>query len=351
TEADIRLQLRKEELQDAASGTTPVHGTSATAFLTAGLQLEDAQRRLKADTVGVVLTADGDSKVHEHRLSFLSKLRKFRDLQRVYTPGAIRVLAVEEAARDEDAVPPKAEYVKLYLPSTLPAAERLNGCQRGLPEMEACLREAQCSDSLVKLRSLLYSKGHLITFRNENVTGQIDSTRSQTLIGRVGGRVTRYQQKYVQARESLLILKGNDYAPHLKPLLAEHLTLDGEERESDSAARRKLARLGGGKHGRDPRNAPSKDKVLSWIWSARGALDEQEKDLHESLRVEWSRAKARKTRWEEEVSLLREEMRRVLRYLDWQAAFWQKLADVPIDRDDVSAPTQSGKAAYAAKQA
>jgi hypothetical protein len=35
--------LKKDEEEAAAKGLTPVHGTSATAFLTAGLQLEDTQ--------------------------------------------------------------------------------------------------------------------------------------------------------------------------------------------------------------------------------------------------------------------------------------------------------------------
>jgi hypothetical protein len=36
-------QLKKDEERDTASGKTPLHGTSATAFLTGGLQIEQAQ--------------------------------------------------------------------------------------------------------------------------------------------------------------------------------------------------------------------------------------------------------------------------------------------------------------------
>jgi hypothetical protein len=35
--------LKKEEQMAVAQGRVPLHATSATAFLTAGLQLEDAQ--------------------------------------------------------------------------------------------------------------------------------------------------------------------------------------------------------------------------------------------------------------------------------------------------------------------
>ncbi|KAJ7437065.1 hypothetical protein B0H11DRAFT_2255628 [Mycena galericulata] len=351
SEADIRLELRKKEAEDAESGVVPLHGTSATAFLAAGLQLEHAQRRIKTEITGATMTADRESKVNEHRLSFMVKLRRFRDLQRVYTPGAIRALLAEEAARDEDAALPKAEHVRLYLPSELSEAERLNGCQRGIPEMEARLREAQCSDALGDIRAQLHAKSHLISFKNENVTGQIQSTRSQSLIAQVGARVNGNQQKYTQARRALLRLKGDGYAPHFKKLRASDLTLDGEEKENDATARAKLARIGSSKQGRVARNGPSQNKVLSWIWTARGPIGLEEQDLHESLRVEWSRAKARKTRWVEEVELLREEMRRVLRYLEWDSGSWESRVSVTDARVDVPSPTQHGMMAYATKQA
>jgi hypothetical protein len=62
------------------------------------------------------------------------------------------------------------------------------------------------------------------------------------------------------------------------------------------------------------------------------------------MRVEWCRAKARKIRWEEEVLLLREEMRRVLRYLDWEAETWKQRASV---RENESLELRQGLSAYA----
>jgi hypothetical protein len=82
--------------------------------------------------------------------------------------------------------PPKAEAVRLWLPSDLDQATQLNGCAAGLVDMEAELRQAQCSDSLDRIRSHLHAKHHLINRRNQNVTGQNQSTRARTLIERVG---------------------------------------------------------------------------------------------------------------------------------------------------------------------
>ncbi|KAK7045173.1 CxC2 domain-containing protein [Favolaschia claudopus] len=325
TETQVRLQVRQDE--QALSGTAPLHGRSATAFLVAGIQIEDSQRRIITQLKGsaALVAADRENKIQEWRHSLLVKINKFRALQRIYMPGAGAALEAHEASRDSDAPPPHAEMVKLFMPSEMAQLhprnppDPLHGCIPGLPEMEAKLRVAQCENSLASLRARLHAKRHLISFRNANITGQVPSTRARTLIGEVGERVDSHANRYRRGRVALMALKGDTY-PHLRELKPEDVQLDGDAEESDSAARKKLAMLGSGRGARAPRNAPGTSKrVMSWIWTAPGALDEEM--MHESVRVEWSRSLARKTRWCEEVMLLREEMRRVLRYLAWQAAW------------------------------
>ncbi|KAJ6449029.1 hypothetical protein C8R47DRAFT_999334 [Mycena vitilis] len=351
SEAEIRVKLKKEEEEAAANGVAPVHGTSATAFLTAGLQLEETQRRIKAQLLGTaVLTADRESKIQEHRLALQVKLRAFRALQQIYTPGVIRVVERLEASRNPDAPAVKPENIRLIFPSELTEAEREAGCKEGLAEMEAKLREAQCGDALVKIRSTLHAKRHVLYWKGSNISGQHGSTRSQTLVAVIGERVEAVAQKYRDARRAMHALKGSDYAPHLKALKAGDLTLDGEVQDDETAAKKKLALIQAGKGGRTPRHmAGSSKKVLSWIWAAQGALDSEEEELHESLRVEWARAKARKTRWEEEVNIIREEMRRVLRYLEWETETWD--ARGRMQRADVLEETEAGLRAYALRQA
>ncbi|KAJ7739034.1 hypothetical protein DFH07DRAFT_752337 [Mycena maculata] len=246
-------------------------------------------------------------------------------------PGAAHVIAEAEAARDEDDAPPKPERIALFMPSAMPrGSDPLRGCTRGLLEMEAKLRVAQCDNSLVKLRSQLHAKRHLIYFRNEH---------------RVEALATRYRR----GRRALIALKGEEYMPQFRKLRKEDLVLDGDAGESDAAASKKLAMIGSGKGARAPRNAPgTSKKVMSWIWTAPGVLDDAEERLHESVRVEWARACARKNRWEEEVMTLREEMRRCLRHLGWQARWWREHAAL---REDVSQGTGAGLRAYALKQA
>ncbi|KAJ7024364.1 hypothetical protein C8F04DRAFT_969055 [Mycena alexandri] len=351
TEAELRLSMKQEEEAEVRQGRARMHATSATAFLSAGIQLEDAQRRIRAEMAGhALVTADRASKIHDRRVAFLVKLAKFRKLQEVFTPGALRTMDMDQVG-DADVQAVKAESIKLFMPSELSAVEtveRAVGCATGVVALEIRLRENQCHNALVQLRANLHTKRHLISFRNTHVTGQVRATKARTLIAQVGERAQACADKYTQGRAALTQLCGDDYAPHFKPLKGADIALDGEVQTTDTAARAKLAMIGAGKGARTPRHvAGTSKKVLSWIWSAAGALDDDEKALHESLRVEWCRAKARKCRWEEEVLLLREEMRRVLRYLEWQAAWW--LGRVSVRGG--AAELQAGLDAYARRQA
>ncbi|KAJ7793449.1 hypothetical protein B0H14DRAFT_2622840 [Mycena olivaceomarginata] len=349
TEVQVRLQLKKDEEKEAANGKAPLHGTSATAFLTGGMQIEQAQRRILAEQAGLALIApERETRVQELRIALLKKLAIFRKLQAVYMPGAARAMLVDEEARDADAPPPKAEHIKLYMPHELPAADRGRGCVSGLPEMESKLRAAQCAAALLVLRSRLHAKRHLISFRNEHLTGQIQTTKARTLIGQVGDRVTASAQKYRKGRGALLALKGAEFAPHFRELKDDNIRLDGDYGESDATARKKLSMISSGHGARAPRNAPGTSKrIMSWIWTVKEGSGDDWKDLHDSMRVEWTCAKARKTRWQEEVLLLEEEMRRTLRYLEWQAAWWEEQKE---PRSGARYHVQAGLRAYALKQ-
>lgn len=66
------------------------------------------------------------------------------------------------------------------------------------------------------------------------------------------------------------------------------------------------------------------------------------------MRVEWVKGRARALRWTEEVSLLKEEMRRVLVSLEYTARWWEGRAE-PWDCIDVV--LAEGIRAYALRQA
>ncbi|KAJ6509365.1 hypothetical protein C8R47DRAFT_1208549 [Mycena vitilis] len=347
SEAEVLRELKAAEALEAAEGREAMSQSTSTpaAFIKAGLQLEESQRRIKAEVKGVTLvTADRASQIQEMRNTFLKKLRTFVRLQANFMPGVEALKEAAEEARDADTPPPKAEHIKLWMPSELDAEKRRRACRKGVAEAEARLRRGQCADALDVVRSRLHAQTHLITWRNANSVGQGASTRSATLIGRVGDRIARVAAKYRAARAAMVALKGPQYAAEFKPLEQSDLNTHLEE-ESDTASRRKLSRLGSSKRAR---NEPSsKKKVFSWIWTVNGGPGEDDTQLHESVRVEWSKAKARRDRWVEEVRLLREEMKRVLRMLRFIQGEWHARIDA---RTNVDPELQAGLAAYAKRQ-
>jgi hypothetical protein len=77
-------------------------------------------------------------------------------------------------------------------------------------------------------------------------------------------------------------------------------------------------------------------------------MGESEQVLNNSLQVEWAKVLARKQRWEEEVLLIQEEMRRVVKFHKWKAEWWRGQAG---HHSDTSASVIHGVTAYAEKQA
>ena len=66
------------------------------------------------------------------------------------------------------------------------------------------------------------------------------------------------------------------------------------------------------------------------------------------LQCEWVKSKARADRWDEEVELVKEKMRRMLVFLEWKVVWWTNQGRRHlVARPDIA----DGIRAYAAKQA
>ncbi|KAJ7050750.1 hypothetical protein C8F01DRAFT_1263635 [Mycena amicta] len=325
TEAQVAADLKKAELEELRAGRTRLTEgkVTMTGFVQAGLQLGDLQERIRTEVKGTsTLTAERASQIDELRVALLKKLKAFRNLQAVYMPSALELSAEEEEARDADEQPPKAEDIKLWLPSDLSPEEQKWACRQSTLHTEAKLREAQCGTALVKLRSLLFAKSHVISHRNANIAN-----------------------RYRGSLRALRVLKGQDHAPHLQELRDEDVRVHGDD-DTDAAARAALGR--GGTSARRLRNEPRAQLTpVSWIWSASGREGDSQ-PLHDAVRVQWCKALARRQRWEEEVELIREEMKRVLRDLKATEEEWKERATGRTDADHALAHALSS---YANRQA
>jgi hypothetical protein len=74
-------------------------------------------------------------------------------------------------------------------------------------------------------------------------------------------------------------------------------------------------------------------------------------DCDTGLRTEWAKSFARAARWEEEVSLLVEEMRRVLWFVRWKREWWNMQGKVRGEEAGIQLKIVNGLMGYAAKQA
>ncbi len=325
------------------------------------------------------------SALRDQRKLLTEKIRNWESVRLIYMPGVLQIQT--DLGQNPTALwlsNPNPEDVPLWLPSQIPIDKHQTACREGLPEMEARLRTAQCDSSLNGLRRTLRVKTRMGYFKNKNVRGQREGTRSRAIIDRVHKRAIRFVQKYRAARKAKLDLEGpgdweityrelrnedvRGYAsgkPKKQPLrrgiwedghgpavpdpsaLFDDET-DSEESDPDlndgtEAGPLRTKNLKKRKHGTGETR-----KELSWIWKTARLSDDEEIHDDDILRAEWSRSRARVRRCKEEVMLLREEMRRTIEFLDWKAAQWETRMDAREDADEELA---EGIQAYATEQA
>jgi hypothetical protein len=293
-------------------------------------------------------------------------------------PGLIQFRTETEPTLPNSSPHPEDE--ELWLPSRIPAARRGVVCMANLPTIEDKLRTAQCKDSLDGLRHVLRIKTRMVQFKNKNVRGQHQGTRSRTVIDRVHNRARNFADKYHAARAAKYRLVGG--GPWEQSL---RILLDSDIRSySDACPKPKLGRRKGtleddeleALEGREengeghpmtddedginllPQAQARRDgtgetrKELSWIWRTPGiAVDGAgsiENDNPDILWSEWAKSRARAARATEEVILVREEMQRTLAYLEWKSKWWLARRVLRVCSDRAMA---EGISAYASQQA
>lgn len=338
------------------------------------------RRRLKvfaAEQAGIPKSLQTTA-LRDQRKILSERIQHWEAVRTVYMPGLLQIQT--DLGSNPTALwssNPNPEEVDLYLPSAVPSNCRNAACIQDLPQMELQLRTAQCSSSLQGLRQTLRVKTRMVYFKNKNIRGQREGTRSRSIIDRVHKRAIRFVQKYRTARRAKLNLEGpSDWEltyqelrnedirgfasakPKTKgvrhgiwedghaPPEPEEPELLGDETESDPDLN------DGTEAGPPPKKKRKKGtgetrKELSWIWKTT-ALTVSSNDDDDILRAEWARSRARVRRATEEVMLLREEMRRVLDFLKWRAKWWDAKASL---RSKVGLEMSEGLKAYALQQA
>ncbi|KAK7039755.1 hypothetical protein R3P38DRAFT_3181559 [Favolaschia claudopus] len=331
-ESDVRLKLAEEEAADAARGVPSLHDVSPSSFVHNGLELEDQQLSSRRP---VLPPAD---RYNRAATNPQPRIVRFRKLQATYSPGALQALARRGGEAEE-----LPETTPLMLPSALTPEEREVGCVAGVQHIEQLLRDAQCSEALMRLRNQLHIKSRYFDYKalhNES-------------------KIRLHSEKYQAAWEALRLLAGGDVSKvGWRRLRKEDVrTMEDPEEltkrqalraRQDATRQERIRRLQ--EEGEDVRmheeeegnqgeeaevsaNPAENRREVSWIWTMAGSTG-SDAELEDALRIEWTKARARSRRWAEEHEAVR-----------WEA----RAKEVPVGSVEVG--FAQGAIAYALRQA
>ena len=270
--------------------------------------------------------------VQEKRNALHRLIQTWREVQLAYTPHVASLISqTPPLTETTTSTLTLAENIPLFLPSSLPPDIRALPELEAICQMELRLREPQADDALAEIRHHRRVIQGLWQFKRLNVsgTGNRPNTRMLNLYKRFNGKTERAAAKYHSAQNALAVLDpGGLWSERLRELNKKDISGPG----------------------RDPEDTTTTNSSYepSWIWLIpRASVAEmEENEFNENMQVEWVKARARMMRWKEEVLIIQEEMRRVLSYQQWKAAWWKERISIHSDP-----AITSGISGYAHKQA
>ncbi|KAJ7185969.1 hypothetical protein C8R46DRAFT_880838 [Mycena filopes] len=358
---EVRRRIAEEEHARAELGASKTNRPGA--FIIAAMEIEEDQADVRLSAKRRNRTSTQATELQRKRTLLLGKVKRLRDEQAHFMPGLAKLLEAE-TQRESTARP---EEMRLHLPSSFAEPVRGEICIAGLIGEEERVRGAQMVEALRALRGQLRTRTCAHQFKRRNTGGQWAYTKSQALQSGIEARVKAAASQYRRARAALVLLREDGAWEKMFPALKDsdirgmnERTLNDEEKAEERKAR-VLAGLPAEGDTLDEFGDPVESTVLfnletgegsrqlSWLWYT-GASGDTTADgkLHNDIRIEWTKARARADRWREEVILLEEEMRRVLQFCKWKAKWWDDRKD---SRPDASSVLAEGVRAYALEQA
>ncbi|KAF7321649.1 CxC2 domain-containing protein [Mycena kentingensis (nom. inval.)] len=207
SEKEVREQLEAEEREQAQKGAIPLHTVSPSEFMVFALELEDQQRHIR------IQAALKRSKTTADKIRLKPLRRKLRKEHRspprltgyIYSVG-------NRLPRDTHSRRPMS-ILKMFLSFFHPNFQmRCASAKAAKPpswSWSARLRDAQCNDALVRLRSHLQVKKRLLIYKKRQSRHQGANTRSRGLISRNESKVKRFADQYQACWSALSVLEGS----------------------------------------------------------------------------------------------------------------------------------------------
>ncbi|KAK7055702.1 CxC2 domain-containing protein [Favolaschia claudopus] len=328
-----------------------------------GMQLEDQQRQLAFDATLLKTHATDRQKTGllERSNKLGRKIAEWLKIRESFTPDVSSLRAADDAARIDSArlqpTPPlPVPSIKLWLPSALATRPQIS-VKRSHAYYEFELRVGQAHAALEELRRLLLVRTAQYQYKDEFQRGVAANTRGKTAIASTDEQIRRSAAEYRGARQALErlgpLLNETAWQRQLRVLMPDDVRPRPRATFSDPQRKAGHKRKRGQtteQFAEERRAREAEARPASWIWlSQLSENEESQTGMVEALRIEWAKTRARAHRWTEEVDLLEEEMRRVLQFLEWKAAWWTALVG---QREAVvsDAVLNEGFTAYAQRQ-
>ncbi|KAA1479985.1 hypothetical protein DENSPDRAFT_789779, partial [Dentipellis sp. KUC8613] len=353
--ADVQLELSRQETRELQQGAVSLHEMTASTFLNIGIQLQEQQRVVQhRDGNKDDSTARKKVTLQEARNVLQHRIKNWRIVQAVYMPVVSTLIHEAELSNPSNTTSASTpEFEKLWMPSDVPSHLQRTGLASGLVEKEKRLREAECEEALHEIRRFIRIRMGLRHYKSVHVDGpsQKRNTRARTIIQNFTAKRDRQFDRYKAARSALDALDPDPQAnwrTRLLPMQYKDM-VDPSGDDEDKAEVK-------GKKGKRQAALGEGRREVPWIWcvpqSLTGSIPNQDvmsaEEIHESMRATYAKSRARVRRWNEEVLLLLEEMRRSVAFLQWKASLWFSRAN---GRSSAPPDIQSGIHAYALRQA
>lgn len=279
-------------------------------------------------------------------------------------PGMIAL----QPPQDDSTLEEIPEIAKLWMPSSIPLAQQSSLCMPGLADRELRLRYGQADDALAELRRLRRMFRGMLDQHKKHVAGtsQRMVTRAKAVFDGFRVRIQCTADRYRDARYAVQQLDPNEEKLPWKAwflvLRKEDVRGPGREDETESQGRYQPSWIWLVPPspippfilGVDPSDTPSSTPTLPLPETPMSA-----DEVQDCMRVEWTKQMARARRYEEEVILLVDEMRRTLTFLLKKAEWWKAQANRRHEDSDITSPctplltdaVRRGLQAYAQRQA
>ncbi|KAJ3537499.1 hypothetical protein NMY22_g5569 [Coprinellus aureogranulatus] len=328
TQAAVRRELSEEESKAMEDGEdfSLSDEVSPSGLIAWGLDIEAEQRTVKR-LAGQIWDHSQDRQLSRTQFrsnTLVRKIETWYRLLQLYIPGTALL------RKRDSTVHVNAFDLPLWLPSQIGSQVSFD---HRLGDIEYRLQTAQAHEALGNLRRNLQIRATLYDVKRRWMRGQGANTRALKAIATVQGRISAFRDEYRKARTAILslasVMRKGDHSKLFPALEDKHIRPMTEYSDGRSQT----------------------NKVLSWIWRITGATDDLKGDFGtDTRRVEWGKSYARVQRYKEEILLVKEEMRRTLRFFEWKEADWRGKC-AAWDGIPMSSEYEEGLRAYAERQA